>query len=168
MGAAAIGLFIVIRLINVYGDPSHWAVQKNPLFTFLSFINVTKYPPSLLYILITVGAALLFLAVTEHLQGAAVKVITVYGRVPMFYYLVHIYLIHLMAMIASGLFTAVGWQNWVLRQPIWFNTDLKGYGFSLAVVYLVWIFVVVALYPFCKRYDAYKQAHKEKWWLSYL
>jgi uncharacterized membrane protein len=168
MGIAAMVLFIVIRFINVYGDPVPWSVQKNPLFTFFSFININKYPPSLLYLIITLGAALLFLGCTERLQGRVVNVITVYGRVPMFYYLVHIYLIHLIAMIASGLFTTVGWQNWVLRQPIWFNTDLKGYGFSLPVVYLVWLFVVLVLYPFCKRYDAYKQAHKEKWWLSYL
>ena len=167
-GIAAIILFIVLRYTNLYGDPSKWSVQKNPLFTFLSFINVTKYPPSLLYLLITLGPALLLLAAMEKLQGAAVKVISIYGRVPMFFYLLHIYLVHLMAMIASGLFTNVAWQNWILRQPVWFNTDLKGYGFSLGVVYLVWILVVVALFPLCKRYDHYKQAHKEKWWLSYL
>jgi uncharacterized membrane protein len=168
MGASLIVLFIIIRAINIYGDPSAWSYQKNAIYTFLSFIKATKYPPSLLYILMTLGPALLFLAFTENLQGTAVKIVSVYGRVPMFYYIIHIYLIHLLAMIASGLFTNVGWQNWALRQPIWFNTDLKGYGFSLRVVYLVWFVVVIALYPLCKRYDRYKQAHKEKWWLSYL
>ena len=168
IGIAAIALFIVIRFINVYGDPSHWSLQKNSLYTFLSFINVTKYPPSLLYTLMTLGPSILFLAFTEHAQGAVAKIILVYGRVPMFYYLIHIYLIHLLAMIASQLFTNVGWQSWILRQPLWFNDDIKGYGFSLSVVYLVWIAVVAALYPLCKRFDRYKQQHKEKWWLSYL
>jgi uncharacterized membrane protein len=167
-GAATTLAFIIIRFINVYGDPVPWSAQKNPFFTLLSFINVNKYPPSLLYLLVTLGPALLFLGVTEQWKGRAVAIITVYGRVPMFYYLVHIYLIHVLAMIASGLFTTVGFHNWVLRQPIWFNTDLTGYGFSLVVVYAVWLAVVIGIYPLCKRYDAYKQAHKEKWWLSYL
>lgn len=169
--ASGIGMlagFMLVRLLNVYGDPLPWSVQQRPFFTFLSFLNVNKYPPSLLYLLLTLGSAILFLALTERWQGKLVNVFTVYGRVPMFYYLIHIYLIHLIAMILSGLFTPVAAHNWVLRQPIWFNTDLKGYGFSLGVVYLVWITVVVGLYPLCKKYDRYKQMHKEKWWLSYL
>jgi uncharacterized membrane protein len=168
IGYSAIALFIVLRFINVYGDRSHWSVQKNTLYTVLSFIKVSKYPPSLLYTLMTLGPSVLFLAYTEKLKGPLVKIVSVYGRVPMFYYLLHIYLIHLLAMIASQLFTPVGWHHWILKTPIWFTDDLKGYGFSLRVVYLVWIIVVVALYPLCKRYDIYKQSHKEKWWLSYL
>src|SRR5579871_4777095 len=94
-GVAAIILFIVLRYINVYGDPVKWSEQKNALFTFLSFLNVNKYPPSLLYLLLTLGSALIFLSVTENLKSTVVKVVSVYGRVPMFYYLVHIYVIHL-------------------------------------------------------------------------
>ncbi|MEO6315374.1 MAG: heparan-alpha-glucosaminide N-acetyltransferase domain-containing protein [Chitinophagaceae bacterium] len=168
MGFSAILLFIVIRYTNVYGDPSKWTVQPTAVYTFLSFLKVSKYPPSLLYLLVTLGPALVVLAVTEQLRSPFAKVVAIYGRVPMFYYIIHIYLIHLLAMIASQLFTPVGWQAWLLKQPIWFNTDLKGYGFSLGVVYLVWIAVVVVLYPWCKRYDLYKQSHKEKWWLSYM
>jgi len=168
MGASAIVLFILIRFSNVYGDPVKWSVQKNAFFTFLSFIKVNKYPPSLLYVLMTLGAALLFLAFTEKLQNAVVKVVSVYGRVPMFYYLIHIYIIHLIALVASALTPGQNWKIWILDQPIWFTTSLKGYGFSLPVAYLVWFIIVAALYPLCKRYDAYKQAHKEKWWLSYL
>lgn len=169
--AAGLGMltaFIVVRFVNVYGDPVPWSVQQRSFFTLLSFLNINKYPPSLLYLLLTLGSAILFLALTERWQGKLVEVFSVYGRVPMFYYLIHIYIIHLVAMIASGLFTTVPAHNWVLRQPIWFNTDLRGYGFSLLVVYLVWIAVVVGLYPLCRKYDRYKQAHKEKWWLSYL
>lgn len=168
MGASAIVLFILLRFSNVYGDPVKWSVQKNAFFTFLSFIRVNKYPPSLLYVLMTLGAAFLFLAFTEKLQNAVVKVVSVYGRVPMFYYLIHIYIIHLIALVASALTPGQNWKIWILDQPIWFTTSLKGYGFSLPVAYFVWFIIVAALYPFCKRYDAYKQAHKEKWWLSYL
>jgi len=168
IGAASIVLFVVIRYLNVYGDPVKWSVQKDAFFTFLSFIKVNKYPPSLLYVLLTLGGALLFLAFTERLQNSVVKVVSVYGRVPMFYYIIHIYIIHLIALVASALTPGQNWKIWILDQPIWFTSSLKGYGFSLQVAYLVWVVIVIALYPLCKRYDAYKQAHKEKWWLSYL
>ena len=168
VGASAIVLFIVLRYSNLYGDPVKWSEQKNGFFTFLSFIKVNKYPPSLLYLLMTLGSACLFLAFTEKLQNGVVKVVSVYGRVPMFYYLIHIYIIHLIAITASALTPGQDWHLWVLKTPIWFTTDLKGYGFSLPVAYLVWVAIVVGLYPLCKRYDIYKQTYKEKWWLSYL
>jgi uncharacterized membrane protein len=168
LGASSIVLFIVIRYINVYGDPVKWSTQKDAFFTFLSFIKVNKYPPSLLYVLLTLGGASLFLAFTEKVQNGFVKVVSVYGRVPMFYYIIHIYIIHLIAMVASAFTPGQNWKIWILDKPIWFTSDLKGYGFSLPVAYLVWVVIVVGLYPLCKRYDAYKQAHKEKWWLSYL
>lgn len=168
LGASSIVLFIVIRYINVYGDPVKWSLQKDAFFTFLSFIKVNKYPPSLLYVLLTLGGASLFLAITEKVQNGFVKIVSVYGRVPMFYYIIHIYIIHLIAMVASAFTPGQNWKIWILDKPIWFTSDLKGYGFSLPVAYLVWVIIVVGLYPLCKRYDAYKQAHKEKWWLSYL
>ena len=167
-GGIAILLFIIIRLLNVYGDPSKWTHQPSTFYTFLSFINVTKYPPSLLYSLMTIGAALLFLALFENVNNSVSKIISVYGRVPMFYYLLHIVLIHLGTMIAAGIFTNFDWTVWILKEPLWFTKTLKGYGFSLTIVYFVWIAIVVAVYPLCKWYDKYKQAHKEKWWLSYL
>lgn len=168
LGTSAIILFILLRFSNLYGDPVKWSTQKDNFFTFLSFMNVNKYPPSLLYLLITLGPSLLFLAFTEHLKGALVRVITVYGRVPMFYYLIHIYIIHLIALLSSVFIPGQNWRIWILDEPIWFTTGLKGYGFSLPVCYLIWIAVVVAVYPLCKVYDRYKQSHKEKWWLSYL
>jgi len=167
-GFSAVVIFIVLRYSNVYGDPVKWTTQKTPFYTFLSFIKANKYPPSLLYILMTLGPACLFLAFTEKMNGAIVKVVSVYGRVPMFYYLVHIYVIHLIAMIASALTTGQHWDIWILKQPIWFTESLRGYGFSLVVAYVIWVAVVIVLYPFCKKYDQYKQSHKEKWWLSYL
>ena len=168
LGGAALILFIVLRWINVYGDPVKWSAQKDGFFTLLSFINVNKYPFSLLYVLLTIGSALLFLGFTERLQNGVVKMVSVYGRVPMFYYLIHIYVIHLIALIASAVTTGQDWHIWLLKQPVWFTTDLKGYGFSLPVSYLVWIAIVVGLYPLCKRYDRYKQSNEDKWWLSYL
>jgi hypothetical protein len=116
----------------------------------------------------TLGPALLFLAFTEKINNTITRVISVYGRVPLFYYLLHIYFIHLLAMLFSELFTSVDWTTWILYKPLWFNEDLKGNGFSLGVVYLVWLGIVIGLYPLCKWYDRYKQSHKEKWWLSYL
>ncbi len=167
-GGSAIILFVLLRFSNIYGDPVKWTEQKDTFFTFLSFLNVNKYPPSLLYLLLTLGSALLFLGFTERLQNGLVKVVSVYGRVPMFYYLIHIYIIHLIAVIASAMTPGQDWHLWLLQKPIWFTKDLKGYGFSLPVAYLIWIAIVAGLYPLCKRYDIYKQSNKDKWWLSYL
>ncbi len=168
IGLGAIALFILVRFINIYGDPSPWSSQTTAYKTFLSFIKATKYPPSLLYTLMTLGPAILFLAFTESARGPVSRFISIYGRVPMFYYLVHIYLIHILTIAASVLFTDYSWKLWILKEPLWFTPTLKGYGFSLNVVWLVWIGIVVALFPLCKWYDRYKQSHKEKWWLSYL
>jgi hypothetical protein len=167
LGVSMIIAFMVLRFYNFYGDPHPWSQQTSFTFTLLSFLNVTKYPPSLLYVLVTLGPAMLFLAFTERpktwISGAILHI----GRVPMFYYLLHLYLIHLGAMAAAEI-SGIGWQNMILLKWPWLEPQLKGYGFSLGVVYLVWISVVLLLYPLCKWYDRYKQAHREKWWLSYL
>ncbi|MET0243680.1 MAG: heparan-alpha-glucosaminide N-acetyltransferase domain-containing protein [Flavitalea sp.] len=167
-GWIAVGLFILIRYSNIYGEPVKWTTQKDGFFTFLSFMKVSKYPPSLLYLLITIGPGLLFLAYTEKIQNRFVAIVSVYGRVPMFYYLIHIYIIHLIALMASMFTPGEDWHHWILDQPIWFTDNLRGYGFSLPVAYMVWILLIVLLYPLCKRYDRYKQSNKDKWWLSYL
>ena len=116
----------------------------------------------------TIGFAFLFLAFTENITNRFTKIISVYGRVPLFYYLIHIYFIHLLAMVAA---VASGhpWSDMIIRN-IWISEspNLKGYGFNLFIVYLIWIFVVAALYPLCRMYDRYKSAHKDKWWLSYM
>lgn len=115
LGISAIVLFIVLRLNNLYGDPVKWSVQKNVFFTFLSFIKVIKYPPSLLYVLMTIGAAMLFLAFTERAQNSVAKVVSVYGRVPMFYYIIHTYVIHRIAEIATVLSPGQDWHIWLLK-----------------------------------------------------
>ncbi len=168
LGGTVITLFIIIRAINMYGDPSQWSVQSSPVFTFLSFINVSKYPPSLLYVLLTLGLAILFLAFAERPLGKLNRAFVTIGRVPMFYYLLHLYLIHGLGLLAAmatgfGFSSMVNFEVWVTM-----SENLRGYGFNLWVVYGVWIFVVLALYPLCKWFDAYKSNHREKWWLSYL
>ena len=126
-------------------------------------MDVTKYPPSLLFALITLGPAIIFLAFAENLRNGFSRFASVYGRVPMFYYLLHIYLIHLLALLAAEL-TGFGWRSMIAE----IFPQVQGYGFPLYVVYLVWIGVVLLLYPLCRWYDNYKTEHKEKWWLSYL
>jgi uncharacterized membrane protein len=167
IGGSVTLLFIVIRAINGYGDPSHWSSQPDPVFTFLSFLNVSKYPPSLLYVLMTLGPAILFLAVAEKNAGNLAKGIIVIGRVPLFYYLIHIYLIHVLAVVGAVL-TGYSVSDMVFTTWVTDSPDLKNYGFSLGVVYLVWAGVVLALYPLCKWYDGYKTAHRDNQWISYL
>ncbi|MGN6531749.1 MAG: DUF1624 domain-containing protein [Ginsengibacter sp.] len=161
----AVALFILLRALNIYGDPAPWSLQASSIFTLMSFMNVTKYPPSLLYLLITLGPAMFILIVAENRNNLISKAIIRIGRVPMFFYVLHLYLIHFFAMIAAKL-TGFEWSDMVSQVP--FTPIPQGYGFSLLVVYLVWILIVLLLYPFCKRYDRYKSNHKEKWWLSYL
>jgi uncharacterized membrane protein len=167
MGVSAIILFTVLRYTNIYGDPSPWSNQSSGFYTFLSFIRTTKYPPSLLYLLMTIGPALLFLAFTERVQGKATNIISVYGRVPLFYYLLHIYIIHLIAMFAAE-FSTHDWTDMIVSFWVNFDPQLRGYGFDLWVTYVVWIVVVVGLYPLCQWYDKYKTNNRHKKWLSYL
>ncbi len=165
LGLSCIAIFIIIRSTNAYGDANHWEKQKTAAFTILSFINTTKYPPSLLYVLMTIGPAILLLGYIERpLNGFAI-VISTYGKVPMFYYILHFYLIHLSAVIA-GILTGHPFGEMLPVGPV--GPTIKNYGFKLWTVYLVWLSIVVILYPLCKRYASYKFNHPKKWWLSYL
>jgi uncharacterized membrane protein len=168
MGCLSWVAFIVLRSLNVYGNIKPWTTQPSLIYSILSFIDISKYPPSLDYLLVTEGFAFLFLGLTENISNRFTQIISVYGRVPMFYYILHIYIIHLVAL-AAAVYSGFPWtamtgiNTWVSNYP-----KLKGYGFSLGVVYLVWISVVIVLYPLCKKYDHYKSSHRDKWWLSYL
>lgn len=167
LGIASITLLLILRAGNWYGDAAHWSIQKDPLFSLLSFLNVTKYPPSLLYILITLGPSLIFLALTEKKLRAWTTKIVIFGRVPMFYYLAHILLIHILAVAAA---LATGYPDMiVLNKPLNTITGLRGYGFNLLSVHLLWVVHIVILYPLCEWFDAYKRTHQSKyWWLRYL
>ncbi|CAN5505223.1 DUF1624 domain-containing protein [soil metagenome] len=167
IGLSALVLFIFLRFTNLYGDPKPFTTYTTLSKDLISFLNPSKYPPSLDYLLMTLGAAFLFMANFENIKDKLVNFFTTFGRVPFFYYILHIYLVHLGAMLAAQL-TGFGWQKFILPNWIAFADGLKGYGFSLVVVYLVWIGLILILYPVCKKFDNYKQSHKEKWWLSYL
>ncbi len=168
----ALGLlafFAVLRYTNLYGDPLPWSQQKNGLYTFLSFMNVQKYPPSLLYMCATIGIGVLFLAVVGNVRNAVTRFITVYGRVPFLYYVLHFYLIHLVSAIcylARGHSIAEGvkFVPGVLAPQF----IAPGEGYSLGTVYLIWIAIVLSLYPVCKWFSEYKRQHRDTWWLSYL
>lgn len=167
LGYGSLALFLILTGINKYGDPFPWTNYGDFPKTLMSILNANKYPPSLLYLLITLGGTFFFLANSEKLKGNIVNFFCVFGRVPFFYYIIHIYLIHIIAAFAAN-YTGFGWQALVLPQFINGVASLKGYGFNLIMVYSIWIIVVLLLFPICKKFDKYKQSHKEKWWLSYL
>jgi uncharacterized membrane protein len=167
LGIGSIVLFLVLRGINVYGDLAPWSLQKNTTFTLLSFFNVSKYPPSLLFLLITLGPPFLFLYFTERIQNKVTNFLLVYGRVPLFFYVLHVLLIHLLAFLGL-LITNGDWKIMILTMDSFIDGSLAGYGYSLGVVYLVWVGIVLALYPISKWYMRYKANHREQGWLSYL
>lgn len=169
LGLGLIVFFVVVRFVNVYGDPVKWASQEDGLYTFLSFMKVNKYPPSLLYLCIMIGPALLLLAFLEKIKNRFTNTMLVFGRTAFFYYIIHLYLIHLLAATAffiRGGHTVKDALDSMQKLPFLFV--IPGEGIGLAGVYAVWAAVIVALYPLCKWYDRYKTNHKEKWWLSYL
>jgi uncharacterized membrane protein len=163
LGAATTIGFVVLRATNLYGDPAIWTVQNTWLATVLSFINCEKYPPSLLYLSMTLGPALMLLALFDGMRGRLADWMVTFGRVPFLYYVVHIYLIHLLAVLYAS--AAHGDASFLLmgfpmQKP-------SGYGLSLIGLYLVWAVVVVTLYPLCRWFAALKQRRSE-WWWSYL
>lgn len=168
LGAAITVLFILLRFTNWYGDPSEWEIQNNFWFTLLSFLKTTKYPASLLFICMTIGPSLIVLATTEKARGWLSNRLVIIGRVPMFYYLAHLYLIHLLASL-TALASGYTWSDMIVKS-IWVNMEpqLQDYGFNLFVVYLVWIVVIALLYPLSEKYNSYKNNNRHKWWLSYL
>jgi uncharacterized membrane protein len=154
LGAAITLGFIILRATNLYGDPASWMVQETWLGTLLSFLNCEKYPPSLLYLMMTLGPALMLLAAFEHAQGSFARILAVFGQVPFSYYVIHIYLIHLLAVA-----TAFAMTGDLVRTP--------EIGLSLGGVYLVWLLVLVLLYPVCRWFSELKSSRRG-WWWSYL
>ncbi|HEX6732663.1 MAG TPA: heparan-alpha-glucosaminide N-acetyltransferase domain-containing protein [Pyrinomonadaceae bacterium] len=174
MGGVAIALFVVLRAINVYGDPQPWSQQKDIVFTALSFLNTTKYPPSLLFLLMTLGPALLALAYFEsgspasrHTPAGRVRNFFVtFGRVPLFFYLLQWPTAHIISVLLHLAFGKP--VAWLFQTPLdWFAGPPSGTGFNLAVVYTAWIAGVLLLYPLCKWFAGVKQRRRD-WWLSYL
>lgn len=164
-GGTAVALFLLLRGFNLYGDPRPWAAGRMP--ALLAFLNTTKYPGSLLFLLMTLGPTLLAIPLLERVRGTLADIIGVFGRVPMFYYLLHIPLIHLLALGVSRL--REGAVNpWLFdNHPMFVPPAPEGYTWSLGLLYLVWLAAVVILYFPCRWYADYKQRVKVGW-VSYL
>ncbi len=167
IGFSALALFVILRWTNVYGNPTPFVSYPAFSQNIISFFNPSKYPPSLHYLLMTLGATFVFLANSEKWKGGIVKFFSLFGRVPFFYYIIHLYVIHLFAMLLAG-FTGFGWEFFILPTWIGFVPNMNGYGVGLLMVYIIWVAIIFLLYPICKWFDNYKQSHKDKWWLSYL
>jgi uncharacterized membrane protein len=166
IGLSVICLFILIRFTNFYGDVFQWSTQRTKFFTFLSFINTTKYPPSLLFTLMTLGISITLLSIFENRQSKIIKVVSVYGKVPLFYWLLHWFIIHFLAM---AIFMSEGY-HWKDLQfgGLGMGHPKSGGGLGLPGLYVAWLGVVIFLYPVSKWYWNYKSAHKENKWLKYL
>jgi uncharacterized membrane protein len=169
IGTSAVILFFILRTFNIYGDPFNWKVQDSPGFSFLSILNVTKYPPSLLYNLITIGPAMILLALLDGRPlNSFTRRVAVFGRAPFFYYVVHLYVLHLCAVIGAIL-EDYNWYDMILSTRRDRTPALQGFGFNLFTTYCIWIGVVIFLYPLCKWFDQYKRNNQStQWWLTYF
>jgi uncharacterized membrane protein len=162
-GAVTLG-FVLLRATNLYGDPAPWTVQDGFLPTLLSFINCEKYPPSLLYLAMTIGPGLILLGLFQNASSGLARVVVAIGRVPFLFYVAHIALLHLMAVAVAHV--TIGDIGWLFRHMPAFNKP-EDYGLTLPAVYALWIVALALLYPMCRWFGALKQRRKD-WWLSYL
>jgi uncharacterized membrane protein len=175
IGAVAIALFLVLRAFNIYGDPQPWSATGAggagpplpPLPPLLSFLNTTKYPASLLFLLMTLGPAIALMPLLEKARGGAADWLAVFGRVPFFYYMLHIPLIHVLALAVSQV--RLGQVSpWLFgNHPMGAGRAPEGYMWSLPQLYLIWALTLVILYPACRWFADVKSRRKD-WWLSYL
>jgi hypothetical protein len=169
LGFALIAAFIVVRDINIYGDPTPWSRQSSSLFTILSFINTTKYPPSLDFLLMTLGPALAILGWLERFHFSFNNPLIVFGRVPFFYYGAHLLVAHLIVIAMN--FLRYGPTSFLLIAPPSMGSPSElfppDYGFPLWTVYAVWVVVLLLLYPACRWFARLKQ-RRHDWWLSYF
>lgn len=167
LGLSLIVFFIVLRVINIYGDPGFWQTQQTPLRTFYSFMNLQKYPPSLLFMCATIGPVLIFLGLLKNTDNRFKKIVTVFGRTPLFYFAVHILLLHA-AQIIIYLSRHTLSEGMAGAPGALIKFSAPGEGYSLLAVYGIWLSMVIIMYPLCRKYDQYKRNHPEKKWLSYL
>jgi uncharacterized membrane protein len=166
IGGGALLLFVLLRFINIYGDPSPWSSQKSMTYTFLSFMNISKQPPSLLFCLATLGIMFLILAMTEKVKNRFTNIVNVYGKVPLFYYVVHFYVIHCILIIILFL-QGFHWADLDFVSGTYGRPKGVESGVPLWGVYLIWIALVMAMYKPCVWFGRYK-AENKYWWLSYL
>jgi uncharacterized membrane protein len=169
LGLLLTASFVIVRGLDIYGDPRPWSIQSGPMMTVLSFLNTTKYPPSLSFLLMTLGPAMLFLSWADRVRAGARNPLLVFGRVPLFYFVLHMPVIHALAVGLTWL--RYGAAPFLFLPPPTLGTprDLfpPDYGWDLWVVYLATGAVVLALYPVCLWF-ARRKAEQGQWWLSYL
>ena len=162
-GLALTAAFLVLRALDLYGDPNHWESQaRGPIATVIDVLNTTKYPPSLDFVLMTLGPAAILCAFAEKVHSGIRGILTTFGRVPFAFYIAHVILIHTLSVllgVAQG-FRASQFMTLFLFYP-------QGYGVSLLGVYVVWAVVIATLYPYC-RWMAGVKARRRDWWLSYV
>ena len=157
--------FIIIRVINSYGDPNPWLIQSRFFYTLLSFLNCHKYPPSLLYLLITLGLVILLLYFLEKSEIRYFKPLIILGQQPLFFYVIHFWLIHITAILFA--LSRYGITPFTFSQ-LGISWKPKAFGYDLPIVYLIWLLMTVILYIICERFAKYKKKHRGKWWLNYL
>jgi len=160
-------LFMLLRNFNLYGEPQPWQTQSSFVFSLMSFLNTTKYPPSLHFLLMTIGPALIFLSAMEPFGKRLPTPVITFGKVPFFFYIIHLYVIHALAMLLL-VYEGRDWHQYILSARGIMSGTLRNFGLGLGAVYVVWILVVASLFPFCKWYQTYRENHPMKWWLSYL
>ena len=168
LGLGLTTAFVVLRAINLYGDPNRWSMQKSAAMTLVSFLNATKQPPSLLFLLMTLGPAMLALWSLDGRTLQLLRPVLIFGKVPLFYFILHIPLIHLIAVLVC--YVRYGHIYWMFQSPDLSSVPTAtppGWGLSLPWIYLLWGVVVVLLYPLCRWWAGVKQRHSD-WWLSYL
>lgn len=166
-GLALTAAFLVLRFVNVYGDLRPWEVQPRPGFTLLAFLKTNKYPPSLLYLMMTLGPAIFFLGLIDRVRPSINSALLVFGRTPQFFFIMHIAVIHLLA-VALGYYT-YGAQPFLWTTPpgVGGTGYPENYGWSLTTTYLAWVTVVIVMYPMCRMLANLKSTRRS-WWLSYL
>jgi uncharacterized membrane protein len=165
LALSLLAAFAVLRAINGYGDPAPWSVQSNPIMTMLSFINISKYPPSLMYVLVTLGVSMLLFLALERLAGPLQKLLLAFGRTPLFTYVLHIYVAHTLALLIGVLGgKPAGYYFDFLSQ---FGGATHGYGYGLPAVYVAWLAVLLLLYPLSSWFARVKRERRD-WWMSYL
>jgi len=158
-----LSIFVIFRAFNIYGDPAPWSIQKNTMLSVISFLNVTKYPCSLMYLCMTLGIALLLLANTETAGNRVARILVVYGNVPFFYYICHWFLAQIITII---LFFSMGHHIGEAYKSE-FPFSPHNFGFPLVGVYAIWLLLITLLYFPCRWFGQYKKTHRQ-WWLSYL
>lgn len=168
LGLGLIAAFVLLRWTNAYGGPVPWAAQSSASLTAISFLNLTKYPPSLLFLMMTLGPAMILLSLAERGTPSWLRPARILGTVPLFYFVLHFTVIHLLAVIVCYL--RYGTAHWMFessRLDQYPFTPPPGWGYSLPIVYAIWIAIVLLLYPACAWYAGVKQRRRD-WWLSYL